>query len=777
MRKNLLLLLLNILLSVFAFAQKGSITGSIHDVNRMVLPGISIQLESTKFFSTSDNEGAFYFGNIPSGSYILIATGIGYTAKSSKVNIEGNKNVLLNLELNIVTASLKEVTVTGIKAAQSSNALTRTNTPLLDLPQIVQEVSRATIDEQQLFSVDQALKNVAGVNQDAYGAIVMRGFNTNALDFLTNGLKGPSAPEGVFPLLANVEQIEVIKGSTALLYGEGALGGNINLVTKQPKKFTTAHVSIGSGNLNLFRMMADVTGSLNKSKSLYFLAGAAYQKGGRFTNNFDNENMQFYGSVKWDITSKTSWQFNATYNGDRNTTNWQPDIPVYDDGSKPYSLSDDFTYAGKDSKYEGNSFQLQSMLAHKFNTVWKGNLSIGYSETRANRSQYSTYGIDPATNLATRYFTKQQINSPTLTINPYVNGVFNLAKIKNSIVAGLDINFERNNYPNGIQLYEAKPLNVLNPDYSSFDTTGAPLYLNSRTEKFTSNVMAAYLVDQITFSNKFKGLIGLRYTNYFRRYLAINAADGLPLYDERPERTESFTPKAGLVYQPKKNISIYIDYNRGFVPQYSNERKFGGPFDPETSNQFELGFKGDYFKNRLHATAAIYHITKKNVLIYYADSTFVEGYGFRPLQQVISKGIELGVTGNITDNLSLIVNYAYNDTRISESNDATDVGKTFNNAPYNTANGWVSYKFSKSYLKGLQIGFGLNYVDKRNTSFGTIPEYTVADALIGYTFKRYRLQINSNNLFDKRHVLNGGYGAYTPGLPRNFLATVSYSLK
>lgn len=764
-------------ISVYAFSQKGSVSGTIQDNRQLILTNISVQLEGTKYVTATDNDGIFYFNNIPAGDYTLVATGIGYIAKSSKIKIESNRDTHLNLELDISNATLKEVTVIAKKTAQTTNALTRTNTALLDLPQIVQQVDAKTIQQQQMFTVDQALKNVAGVSQDAYGSISMRGFTTYAGDFLTNGLKGAAVPEGVFPLLANVEQIEVIKGSTALLYGEGALGGNINLVTKQPKKNTTANVSIGAGNLNVFRAMVDVTGSINKSKSIYFIAGAAFQNGGRFTRNFDNKNTQVYGSLKWDIGAKTSWQLNATYNGDRSTSNWQPDIPVYDDGSKPFSLPDDFNYAGKDSRYKGNSFQLQSILNHRFNVSWNVNLLLGYSEAKANRKQYSTYGIDPATNLAARYFTQQQINSPTYTINPYVNGVFKLGKIKNNLASGIDVTLSRSNYPNGIQLYEATPLNVLNPDYTAFDTTGAPVYLDSRTEKFTYNTAAFYVADQLELSKKFKALIGLRYTNYFMRYLAINDADGLPLYDERPLRTEAFTPRAGLVFQPLKNTSIYIDYNRGFIPQYSNERKYGGPFDPETSNQFELGFKGDYFKNRLHANAAIYHIAKENVLVYYTDSTLPEGYGYRPLQQVISKGIELGISGKITENFSLILNYAYNDTRIAKSDDPADIGTTFNNAPQNTANGWAYYIFTKSTLKGLQIGGGVNYVDKRKTSFGEIPEYTIADVVIGYAYKNYKLQFNCNNLFNRKSILNAGYGTYTPGLPRNFIATFFYSLK
>lgn len=762
--------------SLFAIAQNGKIQGNISGPDRTLLSRITVSLEGSSMVTQTDEDGNFSFNNIADGNYVLVATGVGYKAKSSQVKIENGKSVFLRLELDIETATLKEVTVISKRNTQYSNALTRSNTSLLDLPQSVQEVGRKAIDEQQLFTVDQVLKNVAGVNQDASGALMIRGFNTNARDFLTNGLKGSAYPEGVYPLLGNIEKVEFIKGSTALLYGEGALGGNINLVTKQPKKITTVNASVGAGNLNLYRVLADVTGSINKKKSLYFLAGAAYQHGGTFTKNWDNNNFQAYGSLQWDISLNTSWQFNVNYVRDRNTSNWQPTIPVFNDDPKLFSLPDDFTFAGKDAMYHGDSYQLQSILTHRFNSNWKGQFLLGYSESRAGRKEYNTWGIDPSTNEADRSFTYQQLNNPTLTINPYINGSFSIGKIKNTVTTGLDVTLSRSNYPNGIKQFEATKFNVFHPDYSSFDSVGAVVYTNSRTEKFTYNTAAGYLLDQIALSSHFKALIGLRYTNYFMRYLAINDATGLPMYDERPERTQAFTPRAGLVYQPFKTTSFYIDYNRGFIPQYSNERKYGGPFDPETSHQFEIGYKGDYLNNRFHPTIAVYRITKKNVLTYYEDPALPEGWGYRPLQQVLSKGIELGVSGNITENIFVIANYSYNDTRVSKSDTPDDLGKRFNNSPYNLANAWLSYSFTKGGIKGLQLGAGFNYVGQRRAYFGNIPEYTTLDAVISYRFSRYKLQVNANNLFDKQYILNGGYGAYTPGTPRSVLVTVSYSL-
>ncbi|WP_149243030.1 TonB-dependent receptor [Dyadobacter sp. 32] len=777
MKKNLYILFLFLVFNK-AYAQNtGSIGGQILDHLGQELPGINISLVNTSLQTATNSSGNFILKNIPDGSYTLQASGVGLSAQKQNLIVSG-KPVIVLLRLNPSDNTLQEVLIsTGRSVTNSSSSLTRTNTLIRDLPQSVQVVERNTIEEQQLFTVDQALRNVAGVNMSASGSISMRGFETNANQFLTNGMKGSPYPEGVIPLLGNIERIEVLHGASAILYGQGALGGTVNLVTKQPKKQSVVNASVSGGTFDLYRAKGDLTGSINKSKSLYFLAGAAYQNGGRFTKNFDNENLQLYGSLKWELGPKTSWQINGNYTRDRSTSNWQPTIPVYSDDPRLFSLPENFTTDREDSGYKGNSYQLQSVFTHDFNSNWTGNLLFGYSRSSADIKQYGVWSIDPQTNEVGGSFTRQKLTSPTTTINPYMNGTFYVGKIKNKIATGIDVTLRRSKYPNGIQQYAATSLNVLRPDYAPFNYSDAEVWLDTRNELFTYNTVAGYLQDQIEFTSKLKALIGLRYNNYFMRYLAINDSDGSALYDEKPSRTESFTPRAGIVFQPVESTSLYFDYNRGFIPQYSNERRFGGPFDPETSHQFEAGIKGDYLKNRLHPTLSIYQIDKKNVLTYYEDESLPDGYGYLPLQQVRSKGIELGLTGNITDNLFIIANYSHNDTRITKSNEPTDLGTTFRNVPYHLANGWLSYNATKSALKGLNLGFGVNYVGQRKASYGSLPSYTTLDAVIGYKYKNYGIQVNGNNLGGKVYAVSGNYSDYAPGMPRNFLVTLSASFK
>lgn len=772
--------------SVSFAQQKGSIAGIIIDEADHELQGITVRLLELSISTATGDNGRFIFTHVPPGNYTLVVSAVGFQGKKENITVQEGKRTTVSLQLNVAKQTLQEVIVRAGRLAANTTSITRTNTPLRDLPQHIQTVDRSVLNDQQLFELNDAFKNIAGfTSTDFYGGFSSRGYSSGIGGITTNGIKGSPYPEGQIPLLGNVESVEVIHGPSAILYGNGGMGGNINLVTKQPKKFTTVNAAASAGSFDLYRLQADVTGSINKKKNLYFLAGAGWQDGGSFTKNFDRRSIQLYGSLKWEPDPRTSWQINGNYINDDASNNYQPRVPIYNNTNKDsiFLVPYDFN-PGNDSRYKGNNFQVQSIMEHFLSAGWKLGLLIGYSEARSDRRQYTASGyVRVSDNTVSRSYTWQEINSPQTTINLYATGKMQTWKVKHQFIIGGDIMLSRSNYPNGILQYAASRLSVINPVHESrYDTTGMTLYTNSRTEKFTYNILGAYLQDQIEITPKLKALAGLRYNNYFRRYFA-DGPDGSILYDERPLRTKNFSPRIGLVYQPATTVSVYIDYNEGFEPQYGNYSENGGPFDPQTSKQYELGAKGEFLQGSFQPFITIYQSTRKNVLQAAPRDGFPRWQ--EAIGEVRSRGIEMGAKGTIFNNLFLLVNYNYNKTKITESKKPEDIGQLFANAPQNSANGWAKYAITKGALKGMFIGAGFQYVDSRyfsNKKAGVanvleMPSYTVFDALVGYRYKQYKLQVNGNNLADKRYALSGISNSYTPGMPRNLLVTLSCSFK
>ncbi|KQC01737.1 hypothetical protein AQF98_05030 [Pedobacter sp. Hv1] len=771
------------MVSSYCYGQ-GSLKGKIKQKDGAPAVAVTVSLAKTNATTATNESGEFCFQQLPEGNYTLKVSSINYAPLNTAVKITNGNTTVVNLELNIADNLLEELEISK-KIVKKSTALTRTSTPLKDLPQSIQVVSERQIKDQQLLYVEESLKNVAGVNfSSPYGTFNYRGFETGLQDIMFNGMKGSPYPEGVSPMLSNVERIEVIHGPTAILYGQGALGGNINLVTKQPKKYTSFNVSAAVGNLNLYRTMADVSGSLNKAKSLYFVSSVGYQDGGVYLDNYKKRNLQLYGALRWDISPKTFVQVNGTYLNDKQTRNYQPTLPIVKNDlfAVPYR----FNFSSSDAYYKGNSYQVQAEAQHQFNTNWSLHLLANVAESSSKRNEYGSLGYyNPKTTMLSRSYTKKEINSPSISINPYLNGKFNTLGIKNSFSFGINADFKRTNYPNGFFQYSANPIFLNNPEDRPFTIEGQTLFYLSTQETFTYNIFGAYIQDQIEITPKLKGLVGLRYANYYARYHVPSITyDGVEFneYNENPEVTSAFIPRIGLVYQPWKNTSLYFDYNQGFTPQYNNAKLYGGPFDPETSNQYEFGYKGSFLDNSLLAGVSIYRIDKTNVLTNALDPS--NPNLLRAIGQVRSQGVELSLTGKVTNSLFLTVNYSNNSTKVRKSNKPVEIGQTFSNSPKHMASIWASYQFEKGSLKGLQIGMGPRYTGNRfinikrlNTDVLVLPRYTIADAMLGYQRNRYGFQFNINNIFDKRYAQSGVNTIYAPGMPRNFMFTATYSFK
>lgn len=772
-----------LLLTVHSQAQHGSIKGKIIDPDHRPLTSITIQIQNTSLITVTDEEGNFFLGKIPAGNHTLLSSGIGYLARKENVTVEPGKTTTLSLELDRSRHTLKEVVIRQQRRPENATGITRSRTPLRDLPQSVQLVGRGTINDQQLFTVDEALKNVAGVNYASpMGSFYFRGYQTNARDFLTNGMKGSPYPEGVIPLLGNIEQVEVIHGPAAILYGSGTVGGNINLVSKQPKRFTTVNASVGAGSFSLYRAQADVTGAINKKKNLYFLAGADYQHGGRFTKGFDNENAQVFGSLKWDLSPRSFVQLHANYLRDRGTSNFQPEVPIYKDSL--FALPRTLNVTGSDASYKGDSYQLQLIAQHGLGQRWKLHLLGGFNEARAERVNYSSLGyVNPATHQLQRAFTRQTIHSPAITANVYVSGEFTALRIKHHLTAGGDLSLLRNNYPEGIRQFAATPVNVKDPQRTPFNETNAMVYYYSRRELFRHNTTGLYVQDQLEITPQLKALAGLRFNHYYMRYhvdsLSYDMATFNP-YDEKPLETTSLIPRLGVVYQPFTSTSFYIDYNQGFIPQYGNTREAGGPFKPETAHQLELGFKGNFFNGKLQPTLAVYRNTKQNVLT--PDLDDPNRQKRRAVGEVRSDGIEIGVTGNIAERWQYIANYSYNHTKITKSNRPAEIGQQFSNSPHHMANGWVTWQVLRKKEQGLKVAVGGHYTGDRfigskqvDKQVLVLPEYFVADAMVSYQYTAFTLQLNVNNLFDKKYAQgSAGTMAYFPGTPRQVMVSLLY---
>ncbi|MBC7922994.1 MAG: TonB-dependent receptor [Ferruginibacter sp.] len=754
-------------------AAPGSIRGSIQSPAGEPLVGINVGLEGTTLGVPTDERGEFTLLNVPAGTYTLLATGVGYSASQQNVTVAAGKVTALALQLDEATQSLREVTVAGRRGQNYLESVaetgTRTPTPLKDIPQSIQVVPKAILQEQQVYRLNEVFKNVAGItDQSDLNYVNIRGFTTSSANFMFNGQRNGYVGLDQSPQLPYVDRVEVLKGPSSVLYGNGAIGGTINLVTKKPRKEFHTNANLTFGSFNLTRFQADVTGSLNKSKTLAGLVNIGVENGGNFYQDFENKSIIVTPVFTWKIGSNTDITSTTILRSARETAA-PTGIPIIGNQNL-FAVPDNFRYAADDGKYTSLSIQEQLNVSHRFNSKLSANGWFNFSRRRTDANIYQPGNYSPRTDSISRFLQVYEGRLRGYALNAYLTYQFKTGALSHTLVSGLDYNSYAENYPTGFSYY-SDIIRLDNPDYTPFRTDGiTPDYYYSNEENYgPTRSIGGYVQDQINITEKLKALLALRYDDY--RYTYYGNFDGSATRDT--SQATAFVPKVGIVYQPTGQLSVYGSYSEGFQPQSSNGRLAGGPFPPVRARQYELGTRGEFFKQRLLATIAAYQIKQENVLK--PDPADPAGIRQVTAGQVTSRGLEVTVTGALTSQWNLLANYAKNKTFTSRSNDPGEIGQEFGDTPRDAVSFWSTYQFTQ-LVKGLKVGLGYRHNSNKKVYGIPFPGYSVVNALLSYTYRDIGLAVNANNIADKRYAV-GTFGTsyYYPGTPRSFQVSISYN--
>ncbi|WP_439557510.1 TonB-dependent siderophore receptor, partial [Dyadobacter sp.] len=343
------------------------------------------------------------------------------------------------------------------------------------------------------------------------------------------------------------------------------------------------------------------------------------------------------------------------------------------------------------------------------------------------------------------------------------------------LIAGADYNrygWTQNDY----QYKSSTRISILHPDYTGSIPDPAVPADESDDNKRITNLIGAYVQDQVSIGDKLKVLLSVRFDSYNGKETPLSERDNKQ-GDEL--KTSGWIPRVALVYLPVKNLSLYGTYLKSFNPQTSNNVLAGGPFPTRQATQYEVGSKADLISNRLSATLSLYQINYANILT--AAPTEENSHRQAAIDGTRSRGGEFSVTGSL-NNLSLIAGYAFNEHALVSTSTYGKKGDRFANAPKHQVNFWGKYTVSEKGLRGLGIAAGVRYVSDQvgllsNQNF-VFPSYTVLDAALSYSRNRYQVQVNAYNLTNRHYFTGSRSGVTTAGLgdPFNIRVGVSYQL-
>ncbi|BBA32145.1 hypothetical protein sS8_0177 [Methylocaldum marinum] len=638
-------------------------------------------------------------------------------------------------------------------AVPNATTATKTDTPIMETPVSIQVVPRAVMDDQQAIRVEDAIKNVSGVIPGASDGNYMDAFIVRGFDIGNNTYRNGYRTQRQQSETANLQRLEILKGAAAMLYGRIQPGGLLNLVTKQPLETPYYAVQQQFGSYDLYRTTLDATGPVLDDKSLLYRFNIAYQNTNSFRDFISTERIFVAPSLTWNVTSDTQFNLNLEYKHDWGVDDYG--VPAV--GKRPAPIPISRRLGQPQENFENDLLLINFNASHAFNENWKLRLGVN-----ANSNEFSQEDIPPRILEADNRTLQQgawfmDISESSRGVNLDLVGNFQALGMDHSVLFGGDYySYEQKSggYANRYQPI-GSAIDINNPVYGGVDFRRLRSLKRSSSDFFYTpeeEWFGLYFQDDITLFDKLHILGGGRYD--WATTIAGFSNTSFDAVNKTATRNERFSPRVGILYQPWSWLSLYGNYVESLGS--SNGLNISNkPFDPQTATQYEVGIKAEW--NRIMASLAYYHLTKDNLLTTNLSTGVNE-----PLGEARSQGIELDVSGKITDQLHVIASYAFTDARVTKSNDLSGgtalEGRRLPHVPEHQASFWVKYSITDQF----SIGSGVYLVSQREgdtTGSFQLPGYARWDAMAAYRFdigkNRLTAQINVNNILDMEYYKSG----------------------
>jgi iron complex outermembrane receptor protein len=676
-------------------------------------------------------------------------------------------------ELGVIVVDGEGQKTKSYKTARSSTA-TRSDTPVLKIPQAITTVTPQALKDKSANTLDDALSDVSGITQGntiagANDAIMRRGFGESRDgSILTDGLN-TALPHS---FNATTDYVEALKGPASTLYGVLDPGGMVNVVTKKPEDTFSAETwskfyAYGAGRYSK-KAGFDVTGPAGDSGFSYRLI--AEGENGDYWRNFgDKKNWLIAPSLKWE---RDGTEVDISYTHNDYLTPYERGT-VYDATSGTFlDISPRQRLDEEWSEIDGASDLFKASVKHELGGDWVASVNYAYSKDSFTADQTRATAYNSATGILTRRSDVRGYYDTTVhSLRADLTGSEDLLGFENEFLFGAALRKEDIARAALQQCNAGNTLDVNNPVYGAI----SPCTYNAATavEEYQHMLtQALYAQDRVHLTDQLIAVAGLRLEHY-------DITAGVGSTENSDSTGNALIPNAGLVWEVRPDASLYANVARTFRPNSSINSAYGS-LDPEEGISYEIGSKLDV-TNWLSGTLAVFYAEKKNV----AYSETVAGNTiYRTAGLVRSKGVELDLAGQLTDELQVIGSYGLTDAVVVE--DPTYAGNTLANVARHTASLRIAYDYGEVFdgAGSLRFGGAIKGVGRRagdaDNSFD-LPGYGVVDLFASYTIERehpIEIQLNLNNIFDKTYYTSSiGSNALGIAVGQSFNAALSVSMK
>jgi catecholate siderophore receptor len=744
-----------------------TISGTVLDVMGGVIAGASVTLQTPSGAqqTTTRADGGFTFENVLPGAATLTVTFDLFAARVIDVTRQDRPLRIIMDPLGITEAITVQAAVGGERRMATG---TRTETPLRDVPQAISVVSRDLIGDQTMRTMADVVNYVPGVGM-AQGeghrdAPIFRG-NTSTSDFYVDGLRDDTQ---YLRDLYNVERVEVLKGPNGMIFGRGGVGGVINRVTRQANGTSPREVSIQGGSFDQRRLTTDLGHAFTTDASAR-LTGM-YENSGSHRAGVGLERVGLNPSVEAIFGPST--RLRASYEFFRDDRTVDRGLPSLD--GRPLDADP--------SLFVGNvNANNAAVVVHAVSSVLEhtvGNRIIVRNSTRlADYDKYYENLVPGAINRAEMTVSLTGYNSSTERQN-----VFNqtdlvwghrTGAVAHTVLAGVEV---------GRQATDNRRLTSYFPSISPATTSIAVPLSNPTTtlpvefrvapaeadNHGIATVAAAYAQDQMTLTSRLQAIVGMRYDSFrvdltdHRTSTLLSSRDGL------------LSPRLAVIYKPVTALSVYTSYTRSYLPrageQLASLSLTTQALEPENFRNLEAGAKWD-IKPFLALTTAVYRLDHGNVVVRDAVDPNISHL----VDAERSTGLELELSGSVSDRWTVQGGYAYQDGKITESLSATvRAGARLAQVPRHSFSLWNRFDVSQMWGAGVGIiSRSDSFVATDNTV--TLPGFTRVDGGVFFTLSpSLRAHVNVENAFNTRYYWSAhNNNNIAPGSPRAVRVTLT----
>jgi len=648
-----------------------------------------------------------------------------------------------------------------------SVAATKTDTPVIETPQSISIIARQEMDDRDVQTVAEAVQYSPGITVDAFGvdprgydSITIRGFQAATTGSFRDGLRMDGNFFAVYTTEPyGIERVDIMRGPSGALYGQGEAGGVVDRTTKRPRADMTQELQVAAGDWSRRQGAFDIGGAITDDESALFRFTGLARRGDTEFDYLDGTKQQddrifLAPAFTWQPDNDTSLTLMADYLHD----NRSPQFNTY--ANERIGRTDVVVGEPGFDKFEQEQFAIGYDLGHRFDDTWEFRQRARYMYVDVDYQAVVMDFLEPDNVTLQRYVWSSPDTLHQVAVDNQLESRFELGPTYHVALVGVD--YSRSSDEVKYHYGAADPLNLQNPVYSGNAVLPAPY-------QHTNQVLqqaGVYVQDQITLYDDWILTLGGRYS-----YVDQDTEDLLAGGTEN-KNDDAFTGRIGLTYLFDNGIAPYVSYTEGFVPTQGTDLS-GNSFDPEESVQYEVGVKYQPEDFNALFTASAFHLTKTNVLTRDPDNIMNSVQA----GEIRSRGFELEGKATLMDGLDFTASYTYLDAEVTESNDV-DLGKRPVIVPEHMAAAWVNYRLQDGPLEGLGLGAGVRYVgssyhDRENTSRN--PSYTLFDAKLSYdVLENLSIQVNANNLLDKEYTTTCSFGSCFYGPGRRVLASLSY---